>query len=125
MFLLRQGEIDWTPSVDIYEADDRWLVFVELPGLTSEDIDLTVFAESIVIRGVKKPPARELLAQKLEIYTGWFHREITVPGRIDVERVSASMENGVLAVVLPSETEKSVRIPVNSEDPCGDRERRN
>ncbi|MFO8182789.1 MAG: Hsp20/alpha crystallin family protein [Candidatus Aegiribacteria sp.] len=119
MFLLRQGEIDWTPSVDIYEADDRWLVFVELPGLTTEDIDLTVFAESIVIRGVKKPPAREFLAQKLEIYTGWFHREITVPGRIDVERVSASMENGILTVVLPSVTEESVRIPVDSEGPCG------
>lgn len=112
MFLLRQGEIDWTPAVDIYESEDRWLVFVELPGLTSKDIELTVFSESIVIRGVKKPPVREFLAQKLEIYTGWFQREISIPGRIVVQDVSASMENGVLTVVLPADRRKSVRIPV-------------
>lgn len=111
MFLLRQGEIDWTPAVDIYESDDHWLVFVELPGLTSGDVDLTVYTESIIIRGVKRPPAKEL-AQKLEIYTGWFQREIRIPGRIRVEEVSASMENGLLRVFLPSETDRSVRIPV-------------
>lgn len=111
MFLLRQGEIDWTPAVDIYEADDHWLVFVELPGLTSGDVELTVHGESIVVKGVKKPPAREL-AQKLEIYTGWFRREIGLPGRVRIADVTASMENGVLRIYVPSETDRSVRIPV-------------
>lgn len=112
MFLLRQGEIDWTPAVDIYESDDSWLVFIELPGLTSADIDLTVTAESIIVRGVKKPPIRDFLAQKLEIYTGWFQREIAVPGRIKVAGVTATMDRGVLKIVLPAESEKSVKIPV-------------
>ncbi len=123
MFLLRQGEIDWTPAVDIYESDDRWIVFIELPGLTSKDIDLTVNSESIIIRGIKKPPVREYLAQKLEIYTGWFQREIAVPGRIKAGQVTASMENGILKVVLPSEAEKSVRIPIEGESTGKDQQR--
>jgi HSP20 family protein len=123
MFLLRQGEIDWTPAVDIYESDDRWIVFIELPGLTSKDIDLTVNSESIIIKGIKKPPVREYLAQKLEIYTGWFQREIAVPGRIKTGQVTASMENGILKVVLPSEAEKSVRIPIEGKSPGKDQQR--
>ncbi|MBN2587753.1 MAG: Hsp20/alpha crystallin family protein [Candidatus Fermentibacteraceae bacterium] len=123
MFLLRQGEIDWTPAVDIYESDDSWLVFIELPGLTSRDIDLTVNSESIIVRGKKKPPVREYLAQKLEIYTGWFQREIAVPGRINTGQVTASMENGILKVVLPWEREKSVRIPVEGGSTGKDKKR--
>jgi HSP20 family protein len=112
MFLLRQGEIHWTPAVDIYESDSSWLVFVELPGLTTDDVDLTVFSESLIIRGIKSPPVRDLLAQKLEIYSGIFYREISLPGKTDVNHVSASMENGVLKIILPIVRDQSVRIPV-------------
>ncbi len=114
MFLLRQGEIDWAPAVDIYESEDSWLIFIELPGMRSQEIEITVFTERILIRGIKKPPARDLLAQKLEIYTGHFQREIVLPGRTEVDEVRASMEDGVLKIILPIKNDVSVRIPLDN-----------
>jgi len=113
MFLLREGDISWTPAVDIYEAGNRWLVFVELPGVLHEDIDLTVYPESLLIRGFKTPPAKALSAEKIEIYSGYFHREVRIPGRINIAEVTASLKNGVLSLILPAEKQTSVKIPVS------------
>lgn len=113
MFLLREGDISWTPAVDIYEAEDQWLLFVELPGVSSYDIDVTVYPESVLIRGIKTPPAKALSAEKIEIYTGHFHRKIHIPGRINISEVTASLKNGVLGLVLPVEEKISIRIPGN------------
>ncbi len=112
MYLLRGGDISWTPAVDIYETEDKWLVYVELPGVLSANIDLTVFPESVLIKGIKTPPARELSAEKIEIFTGYFHREIYIPGRIRISEVTASMKNGVLSLILPAEKQTSIRIRV-------------
>ena len=113
MFLLHNGDISWTPAVDIYETKNQWLVYIELPGVSSDDIDVTVYPESGLIKGIKIPPARELSAEKIEIYTGYFHREIRIPGRICMAEVTASMKNGVLSLILPIEKQKSIRIPVS------------
>lgn len=113
MFLLHEGNISWTPAVDIYETKNQWLVYIELPGVSSDDIDLIVYPESVLIKGIKVPPARELSAEKIEIYTGCFHREIHIPGRICMADVTASMKNGVLSLILPAEKQKSIRIPVS------------
>lgn len=120
MILTGQGDIYWAPPVDIYESEGCWLVFVELPGLSSEDVELTVYSESIVVSGVKKPPVREMPAEKLEICSGWFRREIRLPGRIAVEGTSASLKDGVLKVVLPAEDDRSFRIPVEGRKPESD-----
>ncbi len=107
----RYTGMEWTPAVDIYETADNWLVFVELPGMTRDDVDLTVFTDSIVLKGMKKPPAREL-AQSIEIYTGWFRRKVVLPGKVRVEDVKAAMKNGLLAIVLPRKHPARRRIEI-------------
>ena len=106
----------WTPAVDIYEAAGVWLVYVELPGVDLRDVDLTVLQESIVIKGLKRPPASGLAAEKLEIFTGSFYREIMLPGPVDLSAVTARMENGVLVISLPVQDRLSMRIPVEGPD---------
>ncbi|MCD4776853.1 MAG: Hsp20/alpha crystallin family protein [Candidatus Aegiribacteria sp.] len=113
MFLLREGDISWTPAVDMYEAEKQWLLFVELPGVSSDDIDLIIFPESVLIRGIKTPPVKALTAEKIEIYTGHFHREIHIPGRISITEVTASLKNGVLSLILTADEQTGVRSPVN------------
>jgi len=113
MFLLRENDISWTPAVDIYESDSKWLVFLELPGGASEAIDITVFPESILISGIKPPAAKALSAEKIEIYTGYFRREIKLPERISIAESSATLRNGVLSLVLPVERPASIRIPIS------------
>lgn len=113
MFLLHDGDINWTPAVDIYETKYQWLVYVELPGVSSDNIDLTVYPESVLIKGIKTPPVRELSAEKIEIIAGYFHREIHIPGRIRTASVTASMKNGVLSLILPAEKQTGIRMPDN------------
>jgi len=102
----------WTPAVDIYEAAGVWLVYVELPGVLPRDIDLTVLPESLIIKGVKHAPARGLAAEKLEMFTGSFYREIELPGTIEVSGVTARMEDGILEISLPVANPLCMRIPV-------------
>jgi len=113
MFLLYEREISWTPAVDIYEEKEKWLVFVELPGVPSDDIDITVFPESVLVKGIKTPPARALSAEKIEIYTGYFQRRISILGRINIDAVTASLKDGVLSIVLPFEEQESIKISVD------------
>ncbi len=111
MFLLRDGDISWTPAVDVCERKNQWLVYIELPGVSSDEIDLIVYPESVLIKGTKTPPVMELSAERIKINTGCFHREIHIPGRICMAFVTASMKNGVLSLILPAEEQASVGIP--------------
>ena len=103
----------WSPAVDIYETREAWIVFVELPGLTSDEVELTIGDSSVVIRGAKVSPLTGCAAASLEISTGHFVREIVTPGRVDRESVTASMKNGLLRVVLPRLTPDRVVVPID------------
>jgi HSP20 family protein len=105
----------WSPAVDIYETGDSWIVFMELPGLTSDDIELTIGDSSVVVRGAKLPPLTGCAAASLEISTGHFVREILTPGRIDGESVTASMKNGLLRILLPRLAPGKVVIRIDQE----------
>lgn len=119
MRLLHEMYGIWTPAVDIYETAGVWLVYVELPGVLPQDMNLTVLSESIVIRGRKSSPARGLAAEKLEIFTGSFLREVQLPGTIRISEVTAKMGNGVLIISLPIQDPVSVRIPVDGPEEPG------
>ncbi|MCK4671918.1 MAG: Hsp20/alpha crystallin family protein, partial [Candidatus Aegiribacteria sp.] len=103
-----------TPAIDIYKAQNAWLVYVELPGLSSSDIELIVFPDGFAIRGIRIPPEKGLIAEKLEIFTGTFHREIHLPGKVDIPEVTASMKKGILCIKLPELIQTSIRVSVSS-----------
>ena len=103
----------WSPAVDMYETTDSWIVFMELPGLVSDEIELTIGDYSIVIKGFKPPPLTGCVAAHLEIWTGHFVRELKTPDRIERKSVTASMKNGLLRVVLPKLTPERVVVPID------------
>jgi len=107
---------NWTPAVDIYKAHNSWLVYVELPGLSSSDIELIAFFDGFSIGGTRIPPEKGLIAEKLEIYTGTFHREIHLPGKIDIPEVTASMKDGILCIKLPELNQTSIRVSISSSE---------
>ncbi len=114
MFQLHGMYGNWTPAIDIYKAQNAWLVYVELPGLSSSDIELIVFSDGFAFRGTRIPPEKGLIAEKLEIFTGIFHREIHLPGKVDIAEVTASMKNGILCIKLPELNQTSIRISESS-----------
>ena len=102
----------WTPAVDIFETDSHDLVLrAELPGMTREDIEVTVENNTLVLKGTKKfdSEVKDENYRRIERSYGTFHRSFTLPNTVDAAKVSADYKNGVLTVKLPFREEAKPR----------------
>lgn len=102
----------WTPAVDIYESENHDLVLkAELPGMSREDIEVTVENSTLVLKGTKTFDAevKEENYRRIERSYGAFHRSFTLPNTVDAAKVSAEFKNGVLTVTLPFREEAKPR----------------
>jgi HSP20 family protein len=102
----------WTPAVDIFETENHDLVLkAELPGMTREDIEVTVENSTLVLKGTKKFDAdvKEEQYRRIERTYGTFHRSFTLPTTVDATKVGAEFKHGVLTVKLPFREEAKPR----------------
>ncbi len=106
------------PSLDISESDKTYTVNIEVPGVSEDDIELTVEDDTLIVRGEKN---RETVNEGEQVYRversfGRFQRMLTLPGDTDVDNISADFDNGVLSIRLPrkegQETGHGHRIPI-------------
>lgn len=106
----------WIPAVDILEDKDRIQLAAELPGVKPEDVTISMENNLLTIRGEKHQPAAEQRGDRTHRFErsyGAFERIFTVPSTVDVERIEARYEHGVLSVTLPkSERAKPRQIAV-------------
>jgi HSP20 family protein len=103
---------NWVPAVDIYETEAHDLVVrAELPGMSREDIEVSVENSTLVLKGDKKLDAavKEENYRRIERTYGTFHRSFTLPNTVDASRISAEFKNGVLTVKLPFREEAKPR----------------
>jgi HSP20 family protein len=103
---------NWVPAVDIFETPNHDLVVrAELPGLTREDIEVSVENGTLVLKGEKKFDAevKEEQYRRVERAYGTFHRSFTLPNTVDTGKVSADFKHGVLTVKLPFREEAKPR----------------
>lgn len=98
---------DWTPAVDIYEHDDHFALFVDLPGIRPEQVELTLENGVLTISGQREQRVGDNEAQsvrsRLERGSGRFFRRFMLPRSVDQEKVQAHSRNGVLEVVIPKQ----------------------
>jgi len=103
----------WTPPIDVYETDDRYVVAAELPGLAREDIELAIEDTRLTIRGRRADRTMQsgqaLHFHQVERGHGAFARTFEFAARIDAEAVSADLNNGVLTGTLPKAPPPPVR----------------
>lgn len=103
----------WAPPIDVYETDDRFVVAAEVPGLAREHIDLAVEDSRLTIRGRRSdrpPDGGEILHfHQIERGHGTFARTFEFASKIDVERVTADLTNGVLRITLPKAPQAPLR----------------
>ena len=111
---------NWVPSVDIFETDKHDLVLrAELPGMSREDIEVTVENGTIVLKGEKKfdQAVKDEQYRRIERAYGTFHRSFTLPNTVDTSKVTAEYKNGVLTVTLPFKEEakpRSINVDVSA-----------
>jgi HSP20 family protein len=105
----------WIPSVDVFEAENEIVLRAELPGLSEEDVEITLENGRLAVRGEKKLEKEEVEGEyrRVESRFGSFFRSFAVPNSVDRERIEATFEKGVLQVSLPKvEAAKPQRIEV-------------
>lgn len=105
------------PPVNFWVGSDSIVMTAELPGLSQDDIDLTVQDTMISIRGefADRDIGDDLTWHRRERPKGTFSRSVELPFRIDAGQVDARFEHGVLTVEMQRpEDEKPKRIEIKS-----------
>jgi len=106
----------WFPAVDVYDDKENLLVKAELPGLKKEDIHISLENGSLTVSGERKHEEKRHDADvyRSERWVGRFHRSVTLPCRVDAEKIQATYNDGVLTVTLPkAEDAKPKQIPIS------------
>jgi HSP20 family protein len=105
----------WTPLVDIEETDNAWIVEAELPGVRRKDVNVEARDSEVVITGEIKERERKGIIRRRTRRTGRFEYRVTLPGRVDADKVEAKVADGVLTVRIPkSEQAGAQRIEVQA-----------
>ncbi|AOH83144.1 hypothetical protein AWL63_03290 [Sphingomonas panacis] len=88
------------PAIEFNDAGDVYRLTAELPGLTDKDVSVEVTEGRLVIAGEKHAAEEHKDAGRLisERRYGAFRREISLPGDVDPEGITARFESGVLTV---------------------------
>ncbi|MBI2869669.1 MAG: Hsp20/alpha crystallin family protein [Chloroflexi bacterium] len=100
--------ISWSPAVCMYEKEDGFTVRAEVPGLTMNEIDISLTGDTLTIKGERKAPegVKEEELSCCEVCYGPFSRSITLTSRIDRSKIEAMLENGILEIKLPKSPEE-------------------
>ena len=112
---LRIGKLAFVPSLDVSENDDSVVVKAEVPGVSADDLEITIDDGALVLSGEKKNESEERKEgyYRSERVFGSFRRSITLPESVDPDKVSGSYEDGVLVVTLektPAAKPKRVKV---------------
>jgi len=109
----------WLPRVDVFDRNDYLVIRAEMPGLTAEEIDLTIEDRTLTISGARTFDQTEETGtiHRREIQVGEFERTLVLPEGMNAEEISASMDNGILEISIPRRPEvlpRKVKVKVGS-----------
>lgn len=108
----------WTPQVDISENDDSFQVSVDVPGVSPEQMEISLHKGLLTIRG-KRDTDNEKEDDKFsrrERIRGSFSRQFNLPDSADEETVTAKSVNGVLEITIPKAKKSTpIRITVDGQ----------
>ena len=108
---------EWFPEFDLSETKDALVVKAEVPGISPKDINISLFDNTLTIKGEK----RQQMDEKNENYHyvgrsyGTFARAIPLPREVEGDKVKASYKDGVLTILLPKSAqakEKEIQIKI-------------
>jgi HSP20 family molecular chaperone IbpA len=105
---LLQRSVTWRPLADIQESAELMTIKIELAGMKEEDIEVTLYADALVVSGERQDNRRGeagIYYHEAQIRYGPFRVEVFIPSPVDREAVTARYENGFLWVDLPKLSE--------------------
>jgi HSP20 family protein len=98
---------DWIPNVDINEFEDKFQLYVDVPGVDPKDVDITLENGVLTISGERFMQAEkaeeEVVRRRAERGAGRFYRRFILPESVDAEKVKATNRHGVLEILIPKQ----------------------
>ena len=90
------------PPINIWLGEHSVVLTAELPGITRDDVDLSLQEDVLTLAGKREPKSQEqnVSWQRRERAYGTFSRTVQLPFRIDPEKVQARFNNGILEIEL-------------------------
>ncbi len=101
---LLQRSVTWRPLADIQESAEMMTVKIELAGMQEEDIEVTLYADALVVSGERADDDKHgagIYYHEAQIRYGPFRVEVFIPSPVDREAVTVRYEKGFLWVGLP------------------------
>lgn len=113
----------WRPPVDIHETAGQVQIYLDLPGLRPESLNIHLTGENLTVHGERRQEKREgSLVVHMERPEGAFHRSFKLGIPVQADNVQASYRDGVLVITLPkAETVKPRKVEVEWEAGAGER----
>ena len=107
----------YTPNVDILERKDEIVVTADLPGVDDKSLDITLEKNILTINGRVETEVPEPYRMAYSEYgIGDYQRAFSLSDEVDIERIQATMKNGVLRLIIPKAAAvKTRKIAVSAE----------
>jgi HSP20 family protein len=110
-FMIRHSNRSFSPPTDVIELDDRMLVIVEIAGVRSSELNITLWERHLVISGRRERPQHTNAAyHQVEIGYGEFQIDLALPWAVKRDEVSATYEAGFLQIELPRKAARAIPI---------------
>ena len=115
----RRTTVTFAPAVDIVETKSGYRLTADVPGLSAEEIDITVEGGTLVISGERKMDQTDHKEgyRRIERSFGQFRRAFSLPKGVDLDGIQATVESGQLILDVPkpvAELPRKVRIATKS-----------
>lgn len=96
---------------DVFHSEDRLVIRMDLPGVSPDDVDVTVQEGTLIVNGKRSFPheANEIRFMRRGIFYGDFTQRVALGKGLDVDRISAGYDNGVLELTIPFSEEVQPR----------------
>jgi HSP20 family protein len=104
----------WVPAVDIHEYTDRFELYLDIPGVDPDRVELTLEDDVLALSGERLEQGAqrdrdEPIFRRTERGHGHFYRRFVLPDTVDGEKVKATGRNGVLTVTIPKQAKAMPR----------------
>lgn len=97
----RMGERVWRLPLDAYVTPDDIVVIANMPGVKSEEVEITIEGDTLTIRGERPAPLSNVDYVMQERPFGKFQRTLSINIPVDADKAEARYENGLLTLTIP------------------------
>ena len=106
----------WRPRTDLVETEAAFTLKMDLPGLTKEDVSISLNDDVLTVKGERAATEKPEDARytRFERFSCTFEQQFRFSHAIQADQIKATFENGVLTIELPkAETAKAIQISIN------------